>query len=225
MSVNQNVPLMNRILQPVDQTSPIFDMENLTNNNDLNIVEELDEFQEDEKSSSTKSLNTSRDETVASGGADINGLIFKTSPMPSSLPSRSRISNSLASILHNKAGEFNKQQLLTLSPPEKRFSASSSSINPICENLQETENLFECDRTSLNRMSAANNNNNNDANNQASNAKHVNISTTAFNTFSKIIPILGPVLTCKYCCIDLLKMLAICYMNPKCLNLIETGGK
>lgn len=54
--------------------------------------------------------------------------------------------------------------------------------------------------------------------------KQTNVSTTAFGTFVKIIQNLGPVLTCKYCCSDLFKMLAICYMNSKCLNTIEYSG-
>lgn len=48
-----------------------------------------------------------------------------------------------------------------------------------------------------------------------------NISTVAFNCFQRVITTLGPVLTCKFCCNDLFKMLAICYMNQKCLARIE----
>ena len=51
--------------------------------------------------------------------------------------------------------------------------------------------------------------------------QQTNISTTAFNTFIRLIGSIGPVLTCKYCCSDLLKMLAICYMNNRCLLPIE----
>ena len=54
--------------------------------------------------------------------------------------------------------------------------------------------------------------------------RHNNISSTAFTTFTKLIQSLGPVLTCKYFCVDLLKMLAVCYMNSKCLRLIEGPG-
>jgi hypothetical protein len=189
-------------------TSPIFDMDNM--NNDLNMVEELDEFQDDEKSGSAKSLNISR-ETVASG-PELTDLIFKTSPMPSSLPlTKNRMSGALTNILHNKAGdETSQSSKMTRNPLEKKQDqqATSGNENP-------ADNVFECDRVSLNSVNV----------NSSTNSKQVNISTTAFNTFTKIIPILGPVLTCKYCCVDLLKMLAICYMNSKCLSLIETGGK
>jgi WD repeat-containing protein 81 len=51
-----------------------------------------------------------------------------------------------------------------------------------------------------------------------------NLSTTAKNTFQKLIVQLGPVLTCKYFCNDLLKMLTICYMNRKLLNPNETDN-
>lgn len=78
----------------------------------------------------------------------------------------------------------------------------------------EVNPMFECDRVSLNSMNASN----------APGSRQVNISNTAFNTFVKIIQTLGPVLTCKYCCSDLFKMLAICYMNNKCLSSIENTG-
>jgi hypothetical protein len=55
--------------------------------------------------------------------------------------------------------------------------------------------------------------------------KQASISQTAFGTFCKIVELLGPVLTCKYLCTDLFKMLAICYMNSRCLNPIENLGK
>ena len=54
--------------------------------------------------------------------------------------------------------------------------------------------------------------------------RYNNISLTAFTTFTKLIQSLGPVLTCKYFCVDLLKMLAVFYMNSKCLRLIEGPG-
>jgi len=50
----------------------------------------------------------------------------------------------------------------------------------------------------------------------------VNISTNAFRTFDRLCTQLGPVLTSKYCCVDLIKMLAICYMNSSGLNQIES---
>ncbi|CAF0855447.1 unnamed protein product [Brachionus calyciflorus] len=50
-----------------------------------------------------------------------------------------------------------------------------------------------------------------------------NVSSIAFGSFQRIIPTLGPVLTCKFCCNDLFKMLAICYMNSKCLVLVENS--
>ena len=53
---------------------------------------------------------------------------------------------------------------------------------------------------------------------------NINISIVARNTFNKIIVQLGPVLTCKYFCTNLLKMLALCYMNEKCLGNIENQG-
>jgi hypothetical protein len=202
-------------------------MENMAN--DLNMVEELDEYQEDEKSSSTKSLNHSRETVASGGGAEITDLIFKTSPLPSSLPSstaaKNRMSSTLTSILHNKAsdsaagdggGRFAK---VILSPLERRQQPSSGSnmMNVINENV--AAERFECDRASLNSVDI-----NSGGGGGANGNKQINISTTAFNTFTKIIPILGPVLTCKYCCVDLLKMLAICYMNSKCLSPIENGG-
>jgi hypothetical protein len=72
--------------------------------------------------------------------------------------------------------------------------------------------VFECDRASLNSSTMNMSN------------KQVNVSSTAFSTFTKIIQNLGPVLTCKYCCSDLFKMLAVCYMNNKCLNTTENSG-
>ncbi len=50
----------------------------------------------------------------------------------------------------------------------------------------------------------------------------VNISQNAFRTFNRLCSQLGPVLTSKYCCVDLIKMLAICYMNSAGLNQIES---
>ena len=73
--------------------------------------------------------------------------------------------------------------------------------------------MFECDRESLEQNEECLDSN-----------RAVNISCTAFGTFTKLIQVLGPVLTCKYCCVDLLKMLAICYMNTKCLSSIERSG-
>jgi len=67
-----------------------------------------------------------------------------------------------------------------------------------------------------------------ESNNDAASAsikQNMNISNMAYNTFVNLIGTLGPVLTCKYCCADLFKMLAICYMNNKCLNPIESNGK
>ena len=81
--------------------------------------------------------------------------------------------------------------------------------------------VFECDRASLNSTTAAT------AATTCGSSKqqHTNISTTAFSTFVRLIQSLGPVLTSKYCCSDLFKMLAISYMNSRCLNLIETSGE
>lgn len=57
----------------------------------------------------------------------------------------------------------------------------------------------------------------------SSSAQTDNISTIAFNCFQRVITTLGPVLTCKFCCNDLFKMLAICYMNQKCLVEVENS--
>lgn len=86
--------------------------------------------------------------------------------------------------------------------------------------------MFEYDRVSLNSIGGqqSNNANNNNNPNSSKQQNSPNISTTAFSTFVRLIQSLGPVLTCKYCCSDLFKMLAICYMNSRCLLLIETSG-
>jgi hypothetical protein len=51
-----------------------------------------------------------------------------------------------------------------------------------------------------------------------------NLSTNAFRTFTRLCGSLGPVLTCKHCCVDLIKMLAICYMNSQCLTPLPREG-
>lgn len=117
--------------------------------------------------------------------------------------------------------ELNKlEEIDELNSEEENL--SSKSFNNSIEMQQkgdllestESTSVFECDRASLN---SANENN-------FVVKQQENISKTAFSTFNRIIPILGPVLTCKYCCTDLFKMLAICYMNSKCLSVIETSG-
>lgn len=50
------------------------------------------------------------------------------------------------------------------------------------------------------------------------------ISKLSFDSFKRMIPLLGPVITCKYFCKNLLKMLALCFINPKCLNISKLGN-
>lgn len=56
------------------------------------------------------------------------------------------------------------------------------------------------------------------SNNSLLSRTETNLSTNAFKTFTRICPSLGPVLTSKHCCVDLMKMLGICYMNSQCLT-------
>lgn len=116
--------------------------------------------------------------------------------------------------------------------PSSRASNSSSSskwhtgLNRPSETTTDTiaeaqSSMFECDRVSLNSVGASASAT---ACAQHSQHKPPNISTTAFSTFVRLIQSLGPVLTCKYCCSDLFKMLAICYMNSRCLLLVENSG-
>lgn len=119
--------------------------------------------------------------------------------------------------------------------PSSRASNSSSSkwhmtsnrpsepTEPVTTSLLDAQSstMFECDRVSLNSVGASVSATACGPNSQY---KPPNISTTAFNTFVRLIQSLGPVLTCKYCCSDLFKMLAICYMNSRCLLLIENSG-
>lgn len=101
-----------------------------------------------------------------------------------------------------------------------KWTASSAAKNT-ADNTDAESSVFECDRASLNSTTAAT------AATTCGSSKqqHTNISTTAFSTFVRLIQSLGPVLTSKYCCSDLFKMLAISYMNSRCLNLIETSGE
>lgn len=188
-------------------------MENMAGgNNELNaVIEEMNESQEDEKSTSNASLDNSR-ETVGSGkdttglttGSEINELIFKASPVPSSLPTTS-----------------SRQTRGIQSKQDNEESKLTNRINFVdAQPVKDEKETSEGDRASLSSLNSLNKGSN------VSNKSQplVNISTTAFDTFTKLIPVLGPVLTCKYCCADLLKMLAICYMNTKCLSVMESGG-
>ena len=87
------------------------------------------------------------------------------------------------------------------------------------------EKSFESDRASISSNSSnINNINNVNPPNKPADKQLIKISETAFRTFTRIIGSLGPVLTCKYCCNDLIKMLGICYMNNKSLFPIENSN-
>lgn len=134
-----------------------------------------------------------------------NELIFEASPssLKSKSPSTSKLNSFKASFIHSNLTENTSPNFLS-SPSELVSRKETATTN-------EMTTTIETERDNLSEISAAN-------------KTVTNISTTAYNTFIRIIGTLGPVLTCKYCCNDLLKMVAICYMNSKCLSLIETTG-
>lgn len=134
-----------------------------------------------------------------------NDLIFEASPTSpkNKSPSSSKLNSLKTSFMHSNVSGSSSPN----------FNSAPSEIITRKDNyLSRTPNVtptVDAERDNLSEVSTAN---------------KTNISTTAFNSFIKIIGTLGPVLTCKYCCNDLLKMVAICYMNSKCLSLIETTG-
>jgi hypothetical protein len=146
------------------------------------------------------------EENIAKG----QELMFETSPTSpkSNSPGVSKLSSLKSSYIHSSLTEnfstnFN-------SAPSELVSRKDTSASKISNfgTLTETGTAIETDKDNLSEIST----------------NKMNISTTAYNSFIRIIGSLGPVLTCKYCCNDLLKMVAICYMNSKCLSLIETTG-
>ena len=185
-------------------TGAVFDMENMMVQNDLNAVDELDE--------------TNGDDSGGSGLAGGGELIFEASPVsPKSTSAKTRFGSSLKTVsnIQRMGASFSDETSIMSVPSDANKYIDLGMMHPSSsssKNLDETsahiaDAVFECDRASLSEAS-----------------KQTNISTTAFNSFVRIIGSLGPVLTCKYCCTDLLKMLAICYMNSKCLSVIETTG-
>jgi hypothetical protein len=137
-------------------------------------------------------------------------LMFETSPtsLKNSSPGVSKLNSLKSSNIHSSLTEnfstnFN-------SAPSELVSRKDTYVSKISNvgTLIETGTVIEPDKDNLSEVST----------------NKMNISTTAYNSFIRIIGSLGPVLTCKYCCNDLLKMAAICYMNSKCLSLIETTG-
>jgi hypothetical protein len=204
--------------EKIEQNSDIFDMEETKNLNPFEIDDELEQ-----SSSGSKSLNNSRD---TDNGLAENELLFKApiSPVNKNLNKLSYSLNTQQEMSNlNQAGVKAKTQETSNSESffkQFKFFSNSSVPNESnakkfldtkakqLEQIQDT--VFECDRVSLG---------------VGSSVKQTNISNTAFNTFVKIVGSLGPVLSCKYCCSDLFKMLAICYMNSKCLGVIETFGK
>ena len=203
-------------MEKIEQTSDIFDMEETKHLNPFEVDDDIE--QNIEKSSTgSKSLNNSRD---ADSALTESELLFK---MPISPINKN--SNKLAFSL-NAQQEMSSQADLKNKMQDgsnnesffKQFKFFSNSSVPNESNAKKfldtnkpaQDTVFECDRVSLG---------------VGSSSKQTNISNTAFNTFVKIVGSLGPVLSCKYCCSDLFKMLAICYMNSKCLGVIETFGK
>ena len=149
------------------------------------------------------------DETNSESNSKENEFMFEASPVSykSKSPSAPKLGSSLkASLAQSNLPENSDQKYSPISSDlisRKYTLASQKDANGDSSTL-ENEKESSSDAFLIN--------------------KQTNISSTAYNSFVRIIGSLGPVLTCKYCCNDLLKMLAICYMNSKCLSLIETAG-
>jgi hypothetical protein len=192
-----------------DEGGVIFDMECSNNNSNSNlnevenrkIIPEIEQGDEQERGSVTSIPSIS----FSPSSFDANS---------SKYPFASHYSRS-SSMQNRRQSDF---QLFVQEKGEEEEENDETE-----EEVFDTSQLGENDNLSLNSTEQRFLNLDNSTIYSASFKKENNISQVAFKTFTRLVPILGPVLSCKYCCSDLLKMLAICYMNSKCLSLITTN--